>query len=327
MSDQPEKRRVALVTGLAGAGRASILRALEDVGYEAIDNPPLDLIEGLVRSIDGGGSRLVALGVDARSRSFTPERVLELRDRLRAIPDMRVDLVFAWAEEVVLLRRFTETRRRHPLSPRGRVADGIAAETRLIAPLHELADWVVDTSELPLAQLRQQVDATFGAAAGEAAGRQSLSISLISFAFPAGLPREAELVFDARFLRNPFYDTALRSGTGLDPAVAAYVAADPDYATFLDRLTDLLDLLLPRFVQEGKKYATVAIGCTGGRHRSVTVVEHLASHLSETGWRVTATHRELAREGMHPRQNSRSDLPANDHPAVPETPALSRPEP
>ena len=318
----PEPRRVALVTGLAGAGRASILRALEDVGYEAIDNPPLDLIEGLVNSIEGGGARLVALGVDARSRSFTPERVLDLRDRLRAIPGMRVDLVFAWAEEVVLLRRFTETRRRHPLSPRGRVADGIAAETRLIAPLHELADWVVDTSDLPLAQLRQQIDAYFGIAAGPQEGRQSLSISLISFAFPAGLPREAELVFDARFLRNPFYDTALRPKTGLDGAVAAYVAADPDYAVFIDRLTGLLDLLLPRFLQEGKKYATVAIGCTGGRHRSVTIVEHLASHLTEQGWRVTATHRELAREGLLPRQDA-----ANASSADPETAAVSKPAP
>lgn len=323
MSDAvPELRRVALVTGLAGAGRASILRALEDVGYEAIDNPPLDLIEGLVNSIEGGGARLVALGVDARSRSFTPERVLELRDRLRGIAGMRVDLVFAWAEEVVLLRRFTETRRRHPLSPRGRVADGIAAETRLIAPLHELADWVIDTSDLPLAQLRQQIDAYFGIAAGAQEGRQSLSISLISFAFPAGLPREAELVFDARFLRNPFYDTALRPKTGLDAAVAAHVAADPDYAVFMDRLTGLLDLLLPRFLQEGKKYATVAIGCTGGRHRSVTVVEHLASHLTEQGWRVTATHRELAREGLLPRQDA-----ANASSADPETASLSKPAP
>jgi UPF0042 nucleotide-binding protein len=318
----PEPRRVALVTGLAGAGRASILRALEDVGYEAIDNPPLDLIEGLVNSIDGGGARMVALGVDARSRSFSPERVLALRDRLRAIPGMRVDLVFAWAEEVVLLRRFTETRRRHPLSPRGRVSDGIAAETRLIAPLHELADWVIDTSDLPLAQLRQQIDGYFGIAAEAPGGRQSLSISLISFAFPAGLPREAELVFDARFLRNPFYDTALRPRTGLDAEVAAYVAADPDYATFIDRLTGLLDLLLPRFLQEGKKYATVAIGCTGGRHRSVTIVEQLASHLTEQGWRVTATHRELAREGLLPRQDA---APAPQ--ADPETAPLSKPAP
>lgn len=320
-----EPRRVALVTGLAGAGRASILRALEDVGYEATDNPSLDPVDRLVDSIASSGARHVALGVDARSRSFTPDRVLELRDRLRGVADMQVDLVFAWAEEAVLLRRYTETRRRHPLSPKGRVIDGITAEVQLTEPLHELADWVIDTSDLPLAQLRQQIDAHFGPAAGDANGRQALSISLISFAFPAGLPREAELVFDARFLRNPFYDIALRQGTGLDPAVAAYVAADPDYAAFVARLTALLDLVLPRFVQEGKKYATVAIGCTGGRHRSVTLVEHLASHLTQTGWRVTATHRELAREGSTPRQDSRTTPP--DAPlAAPESHALSKPE-
>ena len=327
-----DRRRVALVTGLAGAGRASILRALEDIGYEATDNPPLDLIEGLATSIASGGSHQVALGVDARSRSFSPERVLELRDRLRSIPDMRVDLVFAWAEEQVLLRRFTETRRRHPLSPRGRVADGIAAEIHLIAPLHEKADWVIDTSDLPLAELRQRIDAFFGTTITEAEGRQSLSISLISFAFPAGLPREAELVFDARFLRNPFYDTTLRPGTGLDPAVAAYVAADPDYAAFTGQLTAMMNLLLPRFVQESKKYATVAVGCTGGRHRSVALVEYLASQLTQTGWRVTTTHRELAREGSPPKPEGRADPlsasppPASPPPASPPgTPAGSAP--
>lgn len=327
-----ERRRVALVTGLAGAGRASILRALEDVGYEAIDNPPLDLIDGLVASVAGGGAPLVALGLDARSRSFTPERVLQLRDRLRALPDIRVDLVFAWAEETVLMRRFTETRRRHPLSPKGRVADGIAAEVRLIAPLHERADWIVDTSDLPLAKLRQQIDGYFGPNAVDSE-RQALSITLISFAFPAGLPREAELVFDARFLRNPFYDPALRPGTGIDRAVAAYVEADPDYAAFFARLTDMLALVLPRFVQEGKKYATIAIGCTGGRHRSVALVEHLASHLNEAGWRVASTHRELAREGIFPRQNTRNEAPPppapdTDNPDTdtPENHALSRPD-
>ena len=304
----PDRRRVALVTGLAGAGRASILRALEDVGYEAIDNPPLDLIEGLVTSITGGGARLVAVGVDARSRSFTPDRVLELRARLQRNADMRVDLVFAWDDETVLLRRFTETRRRHPQSPRGRVADGIAAEVQLIAPLHEMADWVIDTSDLPLARLREQIGNHFGPDAKDD-GQQGLSVSLISFAFPAGLPREAELVFDVRFLRNPYYDPVLRPGTGLDRAVAGYVEADPDFAAFFGRLTDLLALLLPRFVQEGKKYATIAIGCTGGRHRSVTIVERLASYLTEAGWRVTSTHRELAREGIPPRQNARIEAP------------------
>lgn len=305
---EPAPLRVALVTGLAGAGRASILRALEDVGYEAIDNPPLDLIEGLVNSIEQGGTRLVALGVDARSRSFTTDRVLELRDRLKRNPDTRVDLVFAWADETVLMRRFTETRRRHPLSPQGRVSDGIAAEVQLIAPLHEQADWVIDTSELPLAELRQQIGNHFSGDTQQQ-GNQALAVSLVSFAFPSGLPREAELVFDARFLRNPFYDPALRPGTGLDAAVAAYVEADPDFAAFFSRLTDLLDLVLPRFVQEGKKYATIAVGCTGGRHRSVTLVEHLAAYLTKAGWRVSTRHRELARQGIPPGQHARSEAP------------------
>lgn len=307
-SPPSERRRVALVTGLAGAGRASILRALEDVGFDAIDNPPLDLIDGLVASISAGEARQVALGVDARSRSFSPDRVLELRDRLNCIADMRVELVFAWADETVLLRRFTETRRRHPLSPRGRVSDGIAAERDLIAPLHEVADWVIDTSDLPLAELRRQISSHFGPDAQDD-GQQGLSVSLISFAFPAGLPREAELVFDARFLRNPHYDPVLRPLTGLDPAVAAHVAADPDYPAFTARLTDLLALVLPRFVQEGKKYATIAVGCTGGRHRSVTIVEYLASYLAERGWRVSSTHRELAREGLAQRQDARAAAP------------------
>ena len=251
--------------------------------------------------------------------------MLELRDRLRRLPDTQVDLVFAWAEETVLLRRYNETRRRHPLSPKGTVAEGIAAEMALITPLYELADWVIDTSTLPLAELRQQIDAFFATAPEETAGRNALAISLISFAFPAGLPREANLLFDARFLRNPFYDPALRPGTGLDAAVAAYVTADPDYHQFVARLTGLLDLVLPRFVQEGKKYATVAVGCTGGRHRSVAVAEHLASHLIQTGWRVTTTHRELAREGIPPRQNQRYAPSAFPH-VAPESPALSKPE-
>ena len=178
---------------------------------------------------------------------------------------------------------------------------------------------------MPLARLRQQIDTYFSTGAEEVSGRQALSISLISFAFPAGLPREAELVFDARFLRNPFYDPALRPGTGLDEAVARYVAADPDYGNFVTGLTGMLDLLLPRFVQEGKKYATVAVGCTGGRHRSVTIVEHLARYLSENGWRATATHRELAREGNQ-RHEGRAKIQTASQP-VPESSALSKPAP
>ena len=292
---------VVIVTGLSGGGKASILRALEDVGYEAVDNPPLPMLEEMV---DRGDQKL-AVGIDARTRGFDAAAVLGVLAQLRTNPDLRIQLVYAWADESTLLRRYTETRRRHPLAPQGVVADGIAAEIALTEPLREEADLVVDTSGLPIANLRGLIERYFGADAGQA----QLAVSLVSFAFPRGLPREADLVFDARFLRNPHYDPILRPRTGLDPGVGAYVEADPDFLRFFSRIAELIELVLPRFVQEGKKYATITIGCTGGRHRSVHLIEKLANHLTsraaarqadgggEAPWRVFVTHRELAREG------------------------------
>jgi len=280
---------VVLVTGLSGSGKASILRALEDLGFEAVDNPPLELIESLAER--AGGS--LAIGVDCRSRGFRAEDVLAAMDRLRAHPKLRPELVFAEAREDVLLRRYTETRRRHPLAPQGRVADGIAAEIALTAQLRAGADLLIDTSDLPLPGLRQMVEAHFG---GATSGQAGLSISLISFAFPIGLPREADMVFDARFLRNPHYDPLLRQRTGLDSEVAAYIQADPDYEAFISRMDALLSLVLPRFVGEGKKYATIAVGCTGGRHRSVHLVNWLGHRLRGCNWNVNIIHRELNRE-------------------------------
>jgi RNase adapter protein RapZ len=287
-------RRVVLVTGLSGAGRASILHVLEDLGYEAVDNAPLPMIEELVTR----GERPAAVGVDTRSRGFDPATLLHTLGRLKLNPALRPELVFAWADDSVLIRRYTETRRRHPLAPRGRVIDGIIAETMLVAPLREAADCLVDTSDLAPAALRARIEARYG---GPGADLEGLTVSLISFAYPKGLPRDADLVFDARFLRNPHYDPMLRPGTGLDIDVAAFVAADPTFEPFLNKVTDLLTLLLPRFVEEGKKYLGVAVGCTGGRHRSVHVVESLAARLAQEGpageppWRVTVTHRELTR--------------------------------
>ncbi len=295
MSDT--RQRVVLVSGLSGAGKASILRALEDIGFEAIDNPPLTFIEEMVARTE---LTRIAVGVDARSRGFVAEQVIATLDRLRANPGLRAELVFAHADEQALLRRFTETRRRHPLAPNGRVVDGIAAEQALTAPLAEAADLLVDTTDLPLAALRRLIEERYADGNAEMP-HAGLAVSLISFAFPAGLPREADLVFDARFLRNPHYDTTLKPLTGLDAAVGDYVEADPDFAEFLMRLDGLIGLLLPRFLQEGKKYATIAVGCTGGRHRSVHIIERLAATLIRTGWRVTITHRELAREGLQHR--------------------------
>ena len=295
----PAPRQVVLVSGLSGAGKSSILRALEDVGFEAIDNPPLPLIEGLVSRAEPDCARRIAVGVDARSRGFDAGAVLATLCRLRSNPALRPELLFAWADETALLRRFTETRRRHPLAPDGRVSDGIAAEQAVTALLHDTADLVIDTTDLPLSALRALVEQRYRGGPA-AAPRASLAVALLSFSFVAGLPREADMVFDARFLRNPHYVTGLRTRTGLDPAVGAYVEADPDFAAFFGRLIDLLGLVLPRFVEEGKKYATIAVGCTGGRHRSVHIVEKLAEGLREAGWRVTITHRELARMGNAP---------------------------
>lgn len=287
-------RPLVLVTGLSGAGKASILRLLEDLGYETVDNPPLGVLDALVEE----GRVPMAAGVDARTRGFEPQAALAAVARLRAMPGVQAALVFATAEEGVLLRRFTETRRRHPLTPGGplgsRVQDGIAREEALLAPLREVADWVVDTSDLPLPELRRMIEARFALGAG-----QALNILLMSFAFPKGLPREADLVFDLRFLRNPHYDAALRPLTGFHPAVAAFVEADEDFPVFWARLTGFLEPLLPRYVGEGKKYLTIALGCSGGRHRSVSVAERLGAHLRQQGWRVEVAHRELG--GAHAR--------------------------
>ena len=294
--------RVVLVTGLSGAGKASVLRALEDLGYDAVDNPPLDLLEEMILRTP----RRCAIGVDVRARGFDATAVNNALQRLRANPLRRVELVYAWADEATLLRRYTESRRRHPLAPQGRVSDGIAAETMLTEPLREVADLIIDTSELPLAALRQLIERHFDGDGDPEEPR--MAVSLISFSYARGLPREADVVFDARFLRNPHYVPTLRLQTGRDSAVGAYIEGDADFREFFDRLMGLTELLLPRFVQEGKKYATIAIGCTGGRHRSVYTVEKMAAALASrmssgapgSGWRLHVTHRELAREGTTP---------------------------
>lgn len=289
VSPPPGPRPVVLVTGLSGAGKASILRTLEDLGFETVDNPPLTILEELVTD----GATPIAIGVDARSRGFQAAEVAAAVAKLRTHPEIAAALVFATADEGVLLRRFSETRRRHPLAPGGplgsRVAEGIAREAALLAPLAEAADLVVDTSELPLPDLRRLIERRF-----RPAGAAGLDVAILSFGYPRGLPREADLVFDMRFLQNPHYDPVLRPQTGKDAPVAAFVEADPDFAPFWARMTGLLDLLLPRYVAEGKKYLTIAFGCTGGRHRSVVVAERLASHLTGQGWRVDLIHRELA---------------------------------
>jgi UPF0042 nucleotide-binding protein len=280
-----DRRAVVLVTGLSGAGKISILRTLEDLGFETMDNPPLDTLEDLVVQATGN----LAVGVDARSRGFAADAVLSKLQRLRENPCLAPTLVFAAASDDVLLRRYSETRRRHPLAQTGTVAEGIRLERDLTLPLAHSADLLIDTSHLPLPRLRAIIEQNFGADA------PGLSVALISFAYPAGLPREADLVFDARFLRNPYYDPALRPLTGCDPEIGKFIEDDPDFETYFRRIAELVKFLLPRFVQEGKKYATICIGCTGGQHRSVYMIEKLSAYLGAAGWRVGVTHREAGR--------------------------------
>lgn len=276
---------VVLVTGLSGAGKLSILRILEDLGFETVDNPPLPSLEALAARAEAP----LAIGVDARSRGFSAESVLNALAWLRTRPHLKPTLLFATASDDVLLRRYSETRRRHPLAQGSAIDEGIALERTLTAPLAEAADWLLDTSALPLPQLRARIEGLFGA------HPLGITLTLVSFSYAHGLPPGADLVFDARFLKNPHYELSLRALSGLDPEVGNYIKQDPDFETYFNKIKDLVDFLLPRFVQEGKKYATICVGCTGGQHRSVYMIEKLSSYLSSQGWRAGITHREAAK--------------------------------
>jgi UPF0042 nucleotide-binding protein len=278
---------LVVVTGLSGAGLTTALKILEDLGYETVDNLPLALLPGLTAA---AGARPLAVGIDCRTRDFA---VHELLDGLAAIGQATgagVRLVYLQALPEALLRRFAATRRRHPLAPDRPVADGIRQERELIEPLRDDADLVIDTTEFAPADLRRVLEGHFAPAA-----RLGMTISIVSFSYRHGVPRESDLVFDVRFLRNPHYHPVLGPLPGTDPAVAAFVAADPGYDEFCTALDALILPLLPRYEAEGKAYLTIAIGCTGGRHRSVAMAERLAGVLHRAGHAASLTHRDLGR--------------------------------
>ena len=283
------KARVVIVTGMSGAGKSSALNFLEDAGFEAIDNLPVSLLGRLLWR-EGGAppSESFAVGLDIRTRDFHADTFPREFAPLRAAQDVDVSVVFLDCDSTVLGQRFTQTRRKHPLAADRPVMDGIQQERDLMAAVREAADLVIDTTELTLADLRALLERRFAPEAGH-----QLTVSVVSFAYGRGLPREADFVFDVRFLENPHYVEALRPGTGLDQAVADYIAKDPAFPKFFGTLAELLDGLMPRYHQEGKSYLTIAIGCTGGRHRSVFTAQRLADHLRDQGLRVFVRHREL----------------------------------
>jgi UPF0042 nucleotide-binding protein len=283
--------RVILVTGMSGAGRTAALKVLEDLGSEAVDNLPLRLMATLVGQGPAAG-RGLAVGIDIRTRDFDADVFADTVAQLRQQTSIPIDILFLDCDANVLQRRYTESRRVHPMASDRPLIDGIIAERLLLAPLREAADIVVDTSHTNIHEfadiLRSQL------ANAEAAPPH---VQVISFAYRNGVPRDADLVFDVRFLRNPHYDPDLQPLTGRDKTVGEYIESDADFASFFDRLTDLLALLLPRFQAEGKSYLTIAVGCTGGRHRSVFVAEKLGAWLGGQALRVDVRHRELQDDG------------------------------
>jgi UPF0042 nucleotide-binding protein len=289
-----------MVTGLSGAGRSSALRILEDIGYEAVDNLPLNLLETMIDQ--GGAERPIAIGVDIRTRNFAVEPFLQQLDTLESRSDLSLKLLFLDCDDEVLSRRFTETRRRHPLAQDRPLHDGIVAERRLVFPLRSRAGIVIDTSNLTLGTLRQQLVGQLGLS--EASG---MAIFVTSFSYRFGLPREADLVFDVRFLSNPHYVPELRPLSGRDSAVADYIAADSGFDPFFQELTAMLAPLLPRYESEGKSYLTIAFGCTGGRHRSVALAERLTAWLTDHWGKVSLVHRDIERES----QRERAATPAS----------------
>ena len=285
-------RDILLVTGMSGAGKSTVLNALEDMGWEVLDNLPVRLIDRLLAPMPGGrgddADRPLAIGIGAQTRDFDPDRLIRLINRLRCDDGHDIGTLFLDCAGAELERRYSETRRRHPLALDRPAADGIAQERELLAPLRNWANRLIDTTSLGSNALAAQIRTTFARA-----GLGEPTLSVMSFGFARGLPRDADLVLDMRFLRNPHWDEALRPGTGLDPAVARYVADDPAYAEAMAAIDQLLLLLLPRYRAEGKSYVTIAFGCTGGRHRSVHVAERTAARLRAAGFSPTVAHRDL----------------------------------
>lgn len=286
--------RVIVVTGPSGAGRSTAVRALEDMGAETIDNMPLGMVP---RLLEGPPlSRPLVLGIDARNRDFTPGALIETLDQLVGAPGIEIDLLYLDSRSDVLVRRYSETRRRHPMAPAETPTFGIERELELLGPIRARADFLIDTSELTPHDLKAELTTWFGKR-DMAHGVTGLAVTVHSFSYKRGIPRGIDTVFDCRFLTNPYWVPELRRLDGRDAAVVAHISKDPRSEEFFERVRDLIAFLLPAHVEEGKAHFAIGFGCTGGQHRSVMMAERLADALRALGWVVSVRHRELDRLG------------------------------
>lgn len=289
-TDLSQEHRLTLVTGPSGAGRTTAIRVLEDLGYEGIDNIPLSLVPRLLDGPPMG--RPIALGLDVRNRDFNATALIELIDGLTSDPRVALEVLYLDCSPAELIRRFSETRRRHPLAPAETPAEGIEREMDLLAPIRVRADHLIDTTDLSPHDLKADLARWF-----DKGDTGRLAISVQSFSYKRGVPRGVDMIFDCRFLANPYWNPALRPLDGRESEVVDYIRTDPRFDEFFRRLQDMLAFLLPAHLEEGKAHLSIGFGCTGGQHRSVAVAEMMGAALAQAGWPVAKRHRELERKG------------------------------
>jgi len=306
----PHTKELVIITGISGSGKGSALRALEDLGYYAVDNLPLELLPNFAALVEGSSAAGTGVSPDRKFEQGLSEIdkaviVVDVREgpTLELLPaillkvkkTIHTSVVFLDASDAVLVRRYSETRRPHPLSRSEMVARSITSERQMLDEVRNLADFIVDTSGFNVHELRAYMQAKFGPQNGDGTLESQLLVSCLSFGFKNGVPLDADLVFDVRFLPNPHFVPEFRKLTGQDPKVAQYVRNFPQTGEFLTKVTDMLLFLLPHYIKEGKSYLTIAFGCTGGQHRSVMMAEEMAKRLGESGFRVKAVHRDMPR--------------------------------
>ena len=286
---QIPEHQLVLVTGPSGAGKSTAIHAMEDLGFEVIDNLPLSLVP---RLLDGPPlGRRIALVLDVRNRDFNTTTLIELIDTLTRDPAVTLEVLYLDCAPGQLIRRYSETRRRHPLAPSETPDLGIAREIELLVPIRARADHLVETTDMSPHDLKAEIVQWFDQSRAAA-----LAVSVQSFSYKRGVPRGVDMIFDCRFLRNPHWEAALRTMDGRDDAVLVHIAKDPLFDPFYTKLLDLITLLLPAHRDEGKAHLTIGFGCTGGQHRSVAVAELLAKDLAKSGWPVSKRHLELERK-------------------------------